>query len=358
MFAPRPTRGAMRPEMTRPLRILTFTNMYPTEKNPQFGIFVKEQVESIRRLGHVVDVMFVNGREGRFRHKGYVLGPMQLWAALARGKYDVIHAHYVLSGVIARAQWTCPLVLTHHGVELREPLQGRLCRWTRSWPDELIVVSNWMLSDLGAPTAHVIPCGVNLDLFRPADKMEARRQLGLDAERRYVLFAGNSWDPVKRYPLVEQAVRTMRLASHDVELLTVEGQPHDRIPLFMNAADVFAMTSLVEGSAQVVKEAMACNLPIVATDAGDNWDVLGDTAGCYRTSADPVEIATRLETAISPPRRTVGRDRVMRFGLEMTAKSVVSVYEQAASIRPTYVTGKSLTHKYHSGSSAIGSSKR
>lgn len=342
------------------MRILTFTNMYPTSKNPQFGIFVKEQVESIRRMGHQVDVVFVNGREGRLRHKGYLLGPLQLWAALGRERYDVIHAHYILSGMIARLQLSTPLVLTHHGPELLERGQGELCRWTRSWPDQMIVVADWMVPVLGAKGVHVIPCGIDLDLFKPMDKQEARSRLGLDPDRRYVLFAGNSWDLRKRYALVEQAMRFINERTSDVELLTVVGQSHDVIPLYMNAADVFAMTSTMEGSAQVVKEAMACNLPIVATDAGDNWDVLGDTAGCYRTSADPAEIAFQLENALSPPRRTVGRDRVMRFGLDMTAKRVVSVYETAAasSSRRQRVTGKSVRHKYHSGGSAIGSSKR
>lgn len=342
------------------MRILTFTNMYPTEKNPQFGIFVKEQVESIRRLGHEVDVVFVNGREGRIRRKGYLLGPVQLWAALARRGYDVIHAHYVFSGIIARLQWSTPLTLTHHGPELREWGQGELCRWTRSWPDEMIVVADWMVPVLGGADVHVIPCGIDLELFRPIDRQQARRQLGLDPDRRYVLFAGNSWDLRKRYALVEQAMRIIGEHAADVDLLTVVGQPHNVIPTYMNAADVFAMTSTLEGSAQVVKEAMACNLPTVATDAGDNWDVLGDTEGCYRTSADPADIAARLEQAISPPRRTAGRDRVMRFGLEMTARSVVSVYEKAVanSSRKERVTGNSLRQKYHGGGSAIGSSKR
>src|SRR5581483_3828780 len=105
--------------------------MYPTETSPQFGIFVQEQVNSIRALGHDVDVMFVNAREGRLRHKSYVLGFPQLWRTLAKNRYDLIHAHYVFSGMVARAQRSTPLVLTHHGPELLHPWQGPVCRWTR-----------------------------------------------------------------------------------------------------------------------------------------------------------------------------------------------------------------------------------
>lgn len=311
------------------MRILTVTNMYPTERSPQFGIFVEEQVNSIRALGHDVDVLFVNAREGRLRHKAYVLGFPRLWQVLSKNRYDVIHAHYVFSGVIARAQRSTPLVLTHHGPEFMHPWQGPLCRLTKRWPDELIVVASWMLPILSMPRVHLIPCGVDFSLFRPMDRQEARTKLGLDPSKRYVLFAGNSWDRRKRFDLVQAARRMVSARQPDVELLEVCGQPHHLIPLYMNAADVFAMVSTSEGSAQVVKEAMACNLPIVATDAGDNWEVIDGTAGCHRTGADPAEIAARLEGALSPPRRTDGRSKVERFSMESTARAVVTVYEQA-----------------------------
>ncbi|HCG00712.1 MAG TPA: hypothetical protein DEV93_09230 [Chloroflexi bacterium] len=311
------------------MRVLVVTNMYPTGTNPQFGIFVKEQVESIRALGVDVDVLFVNAKEGKFRHKGYVLGFPHLWQMLRRERYDVVHAHYIFAALIARMQWQAPLVVTHHGPELRFRFQGPLCRATKRMADRIIVVADWMVPELRAPEAHVIPCGVSFDLFRPRPKEEAREALGLRPDRRYVLFAGNYLNARKRFYLVEEAMRLLQQHHSDIELLTVARQPHDIIPLYMNAADVFAMTSTDEGSAMVVKESMACNLPVVATDAGDNWDVLADTEGCYRVSADPEEIANRLEAAITPPRRTEGRARVTRFGLEAVAHEVVSVYEQA-----------------------------
>src|SRR5579884_370041 len=139
--------------------------MYPIPYNPVFGIFVKEQVESIRALGVEVDVLFINARTGRLRHKAYLGGFPRLWFALRRGHYDVIHAHYVFSEIVARAQWQVPVVVTHHGSDVRHTYQGPLSRWMARWVDEIIVQSAWMKDALLAPRAHVIPCGMDLNLF-------------------------------------------------------------------------------------------------------------------------------------------------------------------------------------------------
>lgn len=311
------------------MRILTVTNMYPTAANPQFGIFVKEQVQSIRALGHEVDVLFVNGRDGRVRHKGYALGVPRLWRQMRRSEYDVVHAHYVLTGLVARCQWGTPLVLTHHGIEVQDGFQGRLCRWSRGFPDELIVVAPWMRDALSAPRAHVIPCGVDLSLFHPMSQVEARQVLGLDASRRYVLFAGEWWRPEKRFHLVESAVQQLQRRYPDIELLKVDREAHRRVPLYMNAVDALALVSTCEGSPMVVKEAVACGLPVIATDAGDAWDVIDGIAGCYRVQPEIGEIATKLEEALSPPRRIDGSNASRGFRMEAIARDVVSVYQRA-----------------------------
>jgi len=328
------------------MRILTVTNMFPTRRMPQYGIFVHEQVESIRALDHEVDVLFFNPKDGRLRHKAYLLGFPRLWQTLSAKTYDVIHAHYVFSGIVGRAQLSTPLVVTHHGPELLDPWQRPLCLLTRSWADETIVVAPWMVPELGRSDVHVIPCGVDFSLFHSISRTQARTLLGLDQDRRYILFAGNTFDPRKRFGLVEEAARIVSATAPDVELLAACGLRHEQVPLYMYAADVLAMTSTSEGSAQVVKEAMVCNLPIVATDAGDNWDVLGDTPGCYRTGPEPAEVAAQLLNAVSPPRRTDGRTRVEKFSLDATARSVEEVYRQAAKRKGSRSTAQSSAAPY------------
>src|SRR5438046_1033523 len=100
-----------------------------------------------------------------------------------------------------------------------------------------------MVPELGG-RPHVIPCGLDLDLFKPADKLQARAKLGLAADNRYVLFAGNTWHKRKRFALVEEAVAQLKARHADIELVTICGLPHDIIPAYMQACDVFAMTSI------------------------------------------------------------------------------------------------------------------
>jgi glycosyltransferase involved in cell wall biosynthesis len=144
-----------------------------------------------------------------------------------------------------------------------------------------------------------------------------------------VLFAGGWWRLEKRFALLQAAVDLLRSRNPDVELLKVSHEPHERLPLYMNAANALALVSVREGSPQVVKEAMACGLPVIATNAGDAWDVIGDTPGCYPVEPTPTHIAAGLEKALTPPRRTDGPVRIQRFSLENVARDIVSVYERA-----------------------------
>ncbi len=253
------------------MRVLLVTNMYPTPDRPAAGVFVAEQVASLERLGVRFDVLFIDGRRSTLN---YAWGVPRLWARLRKERYDLIHAHYAFSGLIARLQWRLPLVVTHHGIEVLTGWTVPLCRLASRWADQVIVVSRAMAQALAPLPSHVIPCGVDLELFRPGDRATARAQLGLDPERPLVLFAGDL-RPEKRYPLAQAAVARLREMGVDAELITLTGQPHDRVPLYMQACDALILTSTHEGSPMVVKEAMACNLPVVSVAVGDVAEVIG-----------------------------------------------------------------------------------
>jgi glycosyltransferase involved in cell wall biosynthesis len=314
------------------MNVLVVTNMYPTPAMPAFGTFVQDQVEALRAAGLAVDVFFVNGRESKVN---YARAFPRLWRVLAGKRYDLIHAHYVLAGIVARAQWRYPVVLTHHGGEvLGHPRwQGWLSRLVTPLFDEVVYVSEELRRALRDRDGWVIPCGVNFDDFRPEPRSAARAALGLPTDRRLVLWAGEPWRPEKQFHLVERAMAIVRSHLPDADLIVLQKKPHAVVPAYMSACDALVLTSAVEGSPMVVKEAMACNLPVVSVPVGDVPDVVEDTEGCALTTWDPSDIAAALVSVLRDQRRTNGRVRMDRYRHDHIARRLVDVYRQAAGER-------------------------
>lgn len=311
------------------MKVLVVTNMYPTVTMPAFGTFVHDQVQALRRAGVEVDVFFVNGRQSTWN---YLWGFLRFWRFLCGRRYDLIHAHYVLSGVIARAQWGHKLVLTHHGPEVLgwpHPWQRWVCLLLTPLCDEAIYVSEEIRRALRDEDGWVIPCGVNLDDFNPLPRDEARARLDLPQDKRLVLWAGEHWRPEKLFHLVEQAMARVQAELPDAELVLLTKKPHDVVPVYMSACDALVLTSAAEGSPMVVKEAMACNLPVVSVRVGDVPDVIGDTPGCALAARDPADIAAKLVAVLREPQRTDGRSRIQHLRHDRIASRLIEVYAHA-----------------------------
>jgi glycosyltransferase involved in cell wall biosynthesis len=114
----------------------------------------------------------------------------------------------------------------------------------------------------------------------------------------------------------------------EVKLVRVSGEPHSVIPYYMNACDVLVLTSGYEGSPMVIKEAMACNLPIVSTDVGDVAQVIEGTEGCFLCEPTPQGVADKLMTVLSWGKRTNGRQRIGHLDSKTVARQVADVYKE------------------------------
>ncbi len=305
-------------------RLLVVTNMYPDEEHPDFGTFVQEQVEGLRARGLDVDVIVVGGKR---RRASYIEGTRRFWRQIRLQHYDLIHAHYVFSGVVARLQRRHPVVVSFHGAGEMVGWVGLLCKLLAPLANAVTVTSPQHKAQLGRKDAYVIPCGVDLDLFTPMDRGEACQRLGLSPAKKRVLFVG-ILRPEKRLDVIQAAVDILRNDDSQIELIVATGQPHERIPLFMNACDALALASDYEGSPVVIKEAMACNLPIVSVDVGDVAQVIQSTDGCHLCQRDPTDMAQKLALVLEHAQRTDGRRVIQKLGLETTLEGLLQVYAQ------------------------------
>ncbi len=187
-----------------------------------------------------------------------------------------------------------------------------------------------MYNCLGFKDISVVPNGVNLNVFYSMDKRECQKQLGWDYDKKHILFAANPSRPEKNFRLAKQAFSILN--NENIVLHFLNNVSPERMPLWINSADVVMLVSLWEGSPNVIKEAMACNRPIVSTDVGDVSWLLDGMDGCYITSFDPENIAKSLKLSLrfsETKGLTQGREKIIELGLDSktTAKRIISLYK-------------------------------
>jgi glycosyltransferase involved in cell wall biosynthesis len=194
-------------------------------------------------------------------------------------------------------------------------------------------------TDVDPGKVTVVPSGIDLERFRPLDRAECRERLGFRADGFHVLFAYSSGASVKRPWLAEAAAEMARAKQPDVEFHPMQGVSPDQVPLWINACDCLLLTSLHEGSPNVVKEALACNLPVVSVDVGDVAERLEGLEGCYLSGDTPEELSEKLLQVYEGPRRVKSRGGIEELGIERTAYRLRALYEGVCNPNPVAVGG-------------------
>ncbi len=302
------------------------------------------QIESLRAQGLSVDVVDVRGLP-KLKYL-QVLPRIRLLAQQA----DVVHAHFGYCGWLGRMALSfsgsrAPLVVSFMGDDLLgTPCNdaGDLTRFSRLMVRtnrvlarlaSQVIVKSREMADVIAPTpSSVIPNGVDLNTFLPIGRESARQEMNLPPTRKVVLFPGDPSNPRKGHKLASAAVDVAaRLLSRPIDLVPLWGVEPQRVSILMNACDVMLMTSLIEGSPNVVKEAMACNVPIIGVRVGDVAQMLENVSGCSVCERDPQEIGEQLAASLSHPSSVDGRELLLQrgLGLESIARRVIGVYERA-----------------------------
>ena len=313
------------------MRVLHITTNYPTPEFPIFGIFVKEQVESLRKTGVDCDVLYCDRKgRGTWMYLTYI---PRIWWRILIGRYDVIHCHHVLSALLC----TCTLwplfkkcVVSYQNdptTEWKVNCFGLIHTLFRR-----IIIKNTSPYLSKSKTVY-LPNGCNESFFVPMDKAEARKRLGLDPEAVYVLYMdSNKWGRTqKRKDRFDCTLDLLKTDYPSIQSIELYNTPRDLIPAYMNACDLHLISSDFEGSPNSVKECICCNTPVVSTDVGNVRDMIGDIPGCRVVDDFSAEALAEAVRQVLENREVFnGRDIFLKKGYSLfaVAEKLKSVYEQ------------------------------
>jgi glycosyltransferase involved in cell wall biosynthesis len=193
----------------------------------------------------------------------------------------------------------------------------------------VITVSLEIKEELGRSDAHVIPMGIDKELFRPLARTDARVQLGWPLDEHTVLFVGDTKNPVKRFGLARDAVmQAVGSASFPIVLRVCNNVAPETMPVYMNAADVLVITSEHEGGPLVLREALACNLPVVSVDVGDARMRLARVPGCILAVSDrPEAIASALVNVLKECKHVDGINGISELDDQIIAQELLTIYK-------------------------------
>lgn len=292
---------------------------------PGDGPQIQDQLEALKARGIEVDLMYIDRYKGKKR--SYAQAAWKIFLlTFQRKRYHLIHAYYGHCGFLARLQLRYPVIVTFLGSDLLHPRDRMIGKPAAKLADGIIVQSEEMKRIAKRDDAYIIPFGVNPEFFTSYLMEDARRELGLALDAKLVLFPWNPARPVKRFDLVQQAIRIVQQRYERVQLVSVFDQPHETVAKYMSACNVMVLASEHEGSPMALREAMACNLPIVSVDVGDVRQIIEHTEGCYICKREPSDIAEKLGFALERESRTNGARVVCQRDAAWGADQILLVY--------------------------------
>lgn len=285
--------------------------------------FIIEQVESLKKIDIHIEYFLIKGKGWT----GYLKSLSKLKKKIKNKKFNLIHAHYGLSGLLATLQRKIPVIITFHGSDINinknykwsfiaSRLSSKNIFVHKDQPKKLKVMLN---------EKDIIPCGINLKIFQPKDKVALRKKLNWDQNKVYILFSSSFDKPVKNVNLAYKSTQNIK----NSELIELKNYTKIELSNLMNAADLLLVTSFSETGPLIVKEAIACNCPVVSTDVGDVKEIIVKRKNSFVTSYNPKEIEAVIKKVIKL-KKPVPKDELtfQEYDLNYAAQRIKVVYQE------------------------------
>jgi glycosyltransferase involved in cell wall biosynthesis len=302
--------------------------------------FIDRQIESLRKIGVDIISFSIRGWESK---KIYLKAISKINTLIEEKNISLIHAHYVYSAIASSFQKKVPVIASLMGDDVygtpdksgKTSLSGY---WEKSitklflkkWK-VVIVKSNEMRNLLNHRRIFVIPNGVDLNFFKPIERKKARGILSWDGNKHHILFGGDPSNPRKNFPLAEQVIKILEGKDWNVEIHSLMKIPHSQVPIYLSASEALLFTSFREGSPNIIKEALACNLPIVTVKVGDVEERLAGLPNCFIEEYNENSLANKLKQVLLNKEKMNFRDSLNDIEINTIAHKIKKVYEETLS---------------------------
>ena len=310
------------------MNILHVTNNFPSKKFPIYGIFVKEQIDSLSEKGVNNQVIYINGRGGGKLE--YFKSYFKILLKLLTNNFDCIHCHHSFSGILFIL--TFGFLFNKSVLSFQNPPSKEVSFIPFNFIAfffDLIIIKN-KVEKINHSKIRVIPNGVNVDFFCDLPINFAKKKLKLSTKKKYILFMdSNSRRTQKRLDRYNDVINNLKLDFPEIEPLILKNTERELIPLFINSSSLHLITSDFEGSPNSVKECMACNVPVVSTPVGDIFDNFGDLQNCLVAKDFDVKSLTKLcKKILSQKILNNSRDKIfkLKFTSSLVADQLIKIY--------------------------------
>lgn len=323
------------------MKVLVVTNMYPTAERPYFGIFVKEQIEAIKKYHPDVeyDIYSIVGGGVKGKSKwisliNYLKSVWDIDKKLRKSNYDLVHVQYGFSGLYLLNPFhkKTPVLVTLHGGDIqpeqKKQFQVFATRRILGQASYAITLNERMDNIVRKyiKSTKIIPCSIDTSLFNPSQNNDKI------SSKYLIVFPSNRNRFEKNYPLFEDTIALLKSQyGFDCDTSEVKDMSRNDVKELYQKADLLLMTSLSEGSPQVVKEAMACNLPVISTPVGDVRILLNGVKGCAVSEQhDARELAKLANDSLSGKLDGIdGCEQIKKLGLDSKtiAEKIYGIYQ-------------------------------